>query len=34
LEAILATSPDLQQAEQNFIRNYIDTRLGKIPEIQ
>lgn len=32
MEAILATSPGLQQAEQNFIRNYIDTRLEKIPE--
>jgi len=32
LEAILATSPGLQQSEQNFIRNYIDTRLEKTPE--
>ncbi len=28
LEAILAETPDLHPAEQFFIRNYIDTRLG------
>lgn len=31
LEAILATSPDLPQAEQYFIRDYITTRLGFAP---
>ena len=28
LEAILESTPDLQKAEQNFMRNYIGTRLG------
>lgn len=31
LEAILDSTPDLQQSEQNFMRNYIDTRLGLAP---
>lgn len=34
LEAILMTTPDLHPAEQFFIRNYIDTRLGFPDEIR
>ncbi|MEQ1887774.1 MAG: hypothetical protein ABL951_01185 [Alphaproteobacteria bacterium] len=34
LEAILESTPDLQKAEQNFMRNYIGTRLGFSPNTQ
>ncbi len=34
LEAILAGAPDLPPAEQYFIRNYIDLRLGFAPNTQ
>jgi len=34
LEAILMTAPDLHPAEQFFIRNYIDTRLGFSGEVR